>query len=31
MGVSLALGDDIDTARAKARRMTETILAGVKV
>jgi phosphoribosylglycinamide formyltransferase 2 len=31
MGVSLALGNDIDTARAKARAMTQTLLAGVKL
>jgi phosphoribosylglycinamide formyltransferase 2 len=30
MGVSLALGSSIDEARAKARKMTETVLAGVK-
>jgi phosphoribosylglycinamide formyltransferase 2 len=31
MGVSLALGPDVDTARAKARAMTEIILAGVRL
>ena len=30
MGVSLALGETIDEARAKARTMTETLLEGVK-
>jgi hypothetical protein len=30
MGVSLALGGTIDEARAKARRMTQTVLEGVK-
>ena len=30
MGVSLALGATIDEARAKARKMTETVLAGVQ-
>jgi phosphoribosylglycinamide formyltransferase 2 len=31
MGVSLALGKDIEEARAKARKMTEAIVAGVKL
>jgi phosphoribosylglycinamide formyltransferase 2 len=31
MGVALALGDSIDTARAKARAMTETLLAGISL
>src|SRR5262245_8584938 len=31
MGVSLALGATIDDARAKARKMTETVLEGVKL
>ncbi|WP_349261139.1 formate-dependent phosphoribosylglycinamide formyltransferase [Povalibacter sp.] len=31
MGVSLALGDSIDAARAKARAMTGTLLAGVRL
>lgn len=31
MGVSLALGGTIEEARAKARKMTEAVLAGVKV
>jgi phosphoribosylglycinamide formyltransferase 2 len=31
MGVSLALGSDVDDARARARAMTETILAGVRL
>ena len=31
MGVSLALGSDVDEARARARAMTETILAGVRL
>jgi phosphoribosylglycinamide formyltransferase 2 len=30
MGVSLALGATIDEARAKARKMTETVLEGVR-
>jgi phosphoribosylglycinamide formyltransferase 2 len=30
MGVSLALGATIDAARAKARKMTETVLEGVR-
>jgi phosphoribosylglycinamide formyltransferase 2 len=30
MGVSLALADNIDAARAKARKMTEVLLAGVR-
>ena len=30
MGVSLALGATIDEARAKARKMTQTVLAGVQ-
>ena len=31
MGVSLALGDNVDEARAKARAMTEIIVAGVRL
>ena len=31
MGVSLAHGQDIEDARAKARAMTETLLSGVKL
>jgi phosphoribosylglycinamide formyltransferase 2 len=31
MGVALALGDSIDTARAKARAMTEALLAGISL
>jgi phosphoribosylglycinamide formyltransferase 2 len=31
MGVSLAIGSTIDEARAKARRMTEVLLEGVKI
>jgi phosphoribosylglycinamide formyltransferase 2 len=31
MGVSLALGESIDEARAKARAMTETLLQGVRL
>lgn len=31
MGVSLALGNDVDEARAKARAMTEIVLAGVRL
>ncbi len=31
MGVSLALGENIDEARSKARAMTEAILAGVRL
>jgi phosphoribosylglycinamide formyltransferase 2 len=31
MGVSLALGTDIDDARAKARAMTQTLLEGVRL
>ena len=31
MGVSLALGQDIEDARAKARAMTDTLLSGVKL
>ena len=31
MGVSLALGSDVDDARARARAMTEAILAGVRL
>jgi phosphoribosylglycinamide formyltransferase 2 len=31
MGVSLALGDSIDTARAKARAMTQALLEGVRL
>jgi phosphoribosylglycinamide formyltransferase 2 len=30
MGVSLALGDSVEAARAKARKMTATVLEGVK-
>jgi phosphoribosylglycinamide formyltransferase 2 len=31
MGVALALGDSIDTARARARAMTEALLAGIRL
>jgi phosphoribosylglycinamide formyltransferase 2 len=31
MGVALALGESIDTARAKARAMTEALLAGISL
>jgi phosphoribosylglycinamide formyltransferase 2 len=31
MGVALALGDSLDTARAKARAMTQTVLQGVRL
>jgi formate-dependent phosphoribosylglycinamide formyltransferase (GAR transformylase) len=31
MGVSLARADSIDAARAKARRMTEIVVAGVRL
>jgi phosphoribosylglycinamide formyltransferase 2 len=31
MGVSLALGNDIDTARARARAMTDALLQGLKL
>jgi phosphoribosylglycinamide formyltransferase 2 len=31
MGVALALGDSIDTARARARTMTEALLAGIRL